>query len=235
VTDSASVGTGDRGQANLLAVVVAVLALATAAGFGVFLADAALDGERRDAGERATAVELSERLVDAEEPIATRPNVLNASRVERLDAEWIATRYPAVADAAVRVRLGDRVVAERGMPTDGTTVRRIVTVEREGRETITPALSTDGRRRVTLPRRTDRVLLRIAPPNDATVRTVRIGDRVVLHDPDGLNGTYEVTVSRLETVELSVSGDGSLPEGAVAVTYFPTVERKTTLAVTVDA
>lgn len=224
----------DRGQANLLAVGLAVLALTATLGLGVFLADAALDGEHREAGERATAVAVSQRLVAADGPLAERRTVLNASALDAADAERLVERYPALARADFRVTVGDRVVAERGDPTDGTTIRRIVTVRETESRTLTPALSTDGGPGVTLPRRTDRIRLRIDPPANATVRTVRVDGRVVLHDPSGLNGTHEVAVTRLETLRLSVEGEGSLPAGAVTITYFPATDRKAELTVTVD-
>lgn len=225
----------DRGQANLLAIGLAVLALTAALGLGTFLAETALDGERRAAGERATAVAVSGRLVAADGPLAERRTVLDASALDAADAESLAERYPALADAEFRVTVGDRVVAERGDPIDGTTVRRIVTVRETESRTLTPELSTDGGPGVTLPRRTDRVRLRIEPPPNTTVRTVRVDGRVVLHDPSGLNGTHEVPVSRLETLRLSVDGEGRLPAGSIAVTYFPATDRKAELEVTVDA
>jgi hypothetical protein len=225
----------DRGQANLLAIGLAVLALTAALGLGVFLAEGALDGERRAAGERATAVAVSQRLVAADGPFGERRTVLNASRLAGTDAAELIARYPGLADADFRVTVGDRVVAERGDPTDGTTIRRIVTVRETAPRTLTPALSTDDGPGVTLPRRTDRVRLRIEPPANATVRTVRVDGRVVLHDPSGLNGTHEVSVSWLETLDISVEGEGSLPAGSVAVTYFPATDRKAELEVTVDA
>jgi len=224
-----------RAQANLLAVAVAALALTAAAGLGLFIADGALQGADRASDERAMAVSLSDRLVAADGPVAERPNVVNETALSALDGDALATRYPLIADADVRIRVDDRVVVERGDPTGGTTVRRIVTVREEERRTITPSLSTDGDRGVTLPRRTDRVRIRIDPPSNTTVRTVRVDGRVVRHDPDGLNGSYAIDVSRLETVRLSVDGDGALPRGAVTVTYFPATTRKATLAVTVDA
>jgi len=227
--------TGERAQANLLSIGLAVLALTAALGLGTFLADAALDGERRDAGERATAVAVSDRLVAADGPLAERRTVLNASALAAVDAASLVARYPALADAEFRVTVGDRVIAEQGDPTDGTTVRRIVTVRSVSPRTIAPPLSTDGDRGVTLPRRTDRIRLRIDPPANATVRTVRVDGRVVLHDPDGLNGTHVVSVSRLETVRLTVGGTGTLPAGGVELTYFPATTRKALLEVTVDA
>jgi len=87
---------------------------------------------------------------------------------------------------------------------------------------------------VTLPRRTDRADLRLRPPANTTVTTVRANERVVLHDESGLEGRYTVSLSRHRTVDLRFDASGPLSRGNVTVTYYPTETRKATLGVTVD-
>lgn len=224
--------TGGRGQANLAALVVALVVVTATAVAGVVVADGALDRADRDPEDRRVAVALSERLVSGSGPLANRTNVLNATAVGEFDAATLDDEFPVVGDADVRVALDGEAIAERGDPTGGTTVRRVVLVERRESVTITPDLT--GTDEVTLPRRTPTVRVRIDPPPGTTVRTVRANDRVVLHDPSGLDGTYEVDVSRFETTTLTVEGSGGLPPGSVEVTYFPARTTKGLLEVTVD-
>ena len=224
--------TGDRGQANLVAVAVSLVILTAVAGVSVVIADDALAGADRDPEERRLAVALSERLVAADGPLTDRGNVLNATRLRRLDGDRLRATFPAARGATVRVSLDGEPVAATGDVTGGTTVRRVVLVQRRSTVTIEPPLRTDT---VSLPRRTPRLRLRIDPEN-ATVRTVRANGRVVLHDPapDGLRGTYTVRTSRFETTRLAFDADGSLSEGDVRLTYVPARTTKAVLAVTVD-
>lgn len=221
-----------RAQANLAALSVALLVLTATAVAGLVVADTALDRADRDPRDRRVAVAVSERLVAGTGPVADRTNVLNDSALAGLDAERLAAAVPALGDAAVRVSLDGEVLAERGDPTGGTTLRRVVLVERRDSVTVTPALSDRGS--VTLPRRSPRVRVRIDPPTGTTVRTVRANGRVVLHDPSGLDGTYEVRVSRFETTRLTFDADAALPRGSVEVTYYPARTTKGLLEVTVD-
>lgn len=224
---------GDRrAQANLAALAIALVVLTATAVAGLVVADGALDRADRDPRDRRIAVAISERLVSEDGPVANRTNVLNASAVADLDADRIADEVPAIGDAAVRVSLDGETLAERGDPTGGTTLRRVVLVERRRSVAATPDLS--DRAETTLPRRTDRIRLRVDPPPGTTVTTVWANGRAALHDPSGIRGTYQIRVSRFETTKLSFDADGALPAGSVEVTYYPTRATKGLLEVTVD-
>lgn len=214
-----------------MAVATALVALTAATALGLVLADVALAGTDRSVEDRRVAVALSERLVAPDAPLTSRANVLNATAVEELDGDRLRTAHPVVGGRAVRVRLDDRTLAERGDPAGGYAVRRIVLVEERTAVSRTPRL--DGNA-TTIPRRTDRVDLRIDPPEGTTVRTVRADGRIILHDPAGLEGGFAVDVSRFETVRLTFEADGPLPRGSVDLTYYPARTTKGILEVTVD-
>lgn len=218
----------DRAQANLPALAVALLVVTTAMGLSVALADGAFSTATREPGERRVAVALGDRLVSPDSWLTTRANVVDASRTDELDAA-LDDRYPVASGWDVRVALGGRVLVERGDPTAGTTVRRLVLVER--RQSRTLVLREP---RLTLPRRTPRATLTVDPSNGTTVTTVRANGRVVLHDPDGLDGEYGVDLSRYETTRLTVAHGGPFPPGDVSVTYYPAQTTKGELVVTVD-
>ncbi|WP_440990660.1 DUF7263 family protein [Haloarchaeobius baliensis] len=224
------VGT-ERGQANLVALGVALLALTAVLGVALVVADGAFAGADRDPGERRLASSLSDRLVADGGPLTNRANVLNATAVDALDGDELAGTFPVVEGRDVRVRLDDETVVRTGDVTGGTTVRRIVLVEREEAVTTTPDLDRDA---VTLPRRTDRVTLAIDPPSGTRLTTVRANGRVVAHDPAGLSGNVTVPVSRFETTTLAFDANGTLPTGSVDLTYYPTRTIKALLVVTVD-
>lgn len=221
-----------RAQSNLVAVSMALVILTAATTLGLALADAAFSGADRPADDRRVAVALSERLVAPDAPLTVRANVLNATAVDGLDAAAVDSDYPVLGDRAFRIRLDDRTLAERGDPSRGYTMRRIVLVEERTAVSRTPPLAGDA---TTLPRRTPEVVLDVDPPDGTTVRTVRADGRVVLHDPSGLEGTYAVDVSRFETVRLQFEADGPLPGGSVEVTYHPARSTKALLEVTVGA
>jgi hypothetical protein len=222
-----------RGQSNLLAVAMAMVTLTAATGLGLALADAAFVGGQRHADERRVAVALSERLVAPSSPLTARRNVLNASAVEAFDATALDARFRVVGDRPFRVRLGERTIAERGEPTATRTVRRIVLVQRRERVTRTPSLASGDD--VTLPRRTPRVTLTVDPPAATTVEAVRVDGRVVLRNESGLDGTFTVETSRLETARLRFEASGPLPRGAIRLAYYPATTTKAALEVTVGA
>lgn len=222
-----------RGQANLVALVGALFALTAATVVGVALADASLAGATRDPGERHAAAAVASGLVSAESPLTNRTNVVNGSAVDGVDAATLRARYPALDDRSFRVTLDGEAVASAGSHSGGTTIRRVVLVERTQERTVRPRFS--GGNLATLPRRTSRVGVDVDPPENVSVWTVRVNDRPVLHDPDGgLAGSYTVTVSRRETVDLRFAANGSLSRGDVTLTLYPRTTTKAELAVTVD-
>jgi len=221
---------GARGQANLVALVAALVVLTATVGVGIAVADGAFAGAIRDPPERHTAVALSERLVAPDGPLTVRRNTLNETRVETLTADDLGRSYPVARGHDVRVALDGEAVVERGDP-QGPTVSRVVLVAHEQTVTWRPPL--DGNA-VTLPRRTDRVTLSLDPPSGTNVRTIRANDRVVLRNPSGLDGTFTVRVSRFETVRLAFEATGPLSEGDVTVTYYPERTTKAVLEVTVN-
>jgi hypothetical protein len=221
-----------RAQTSLLALVVALLTVAAATGVGLALADGALAGADRDPLERRAAGALADRLVAGGAPTTERPNVLNRSRVRNLTADDVDRLVAAVRGRPVRLRLGDRTLLSRGDPGAGATTRRLVLVAE--RTTTTRRLDLDRTDSLTLPRRTPRVRLRVDSGPDTTVRTVRANGRVVLHDPDGLDGTATVSLPRSETTRLSVATRGGT-NGSVRITSYPAETTKATLVVTVGA
>lgn len=223
-----------RGQTNLATLAVALLLVSTAVTVGLALADGAVAGALRDPNEERVAVALSERLVSAEGPLTVRANVLDRDRVDRLDAASFREDFPVSADKNIRVALDDRTVVTTGTPTDGTTFSRIVLVARRRNVTVQPRFTADEPA-VTLPRRSDAATLIIDPPGRRTVWTVWANDRVVLHDPDGLTGRYEIRLSRFETTRLAFNASDPLPPGSVTVRYAPETTTKRLLTVTVDA
>lgn len=221
---------GRRAQANLLALVGALVALAAVSTVAVVVANGALADADREPVERQRATALADRLVAGDGALATRDNVLNGTRLEALSGDALRERYAIPDGADVRVRVDGETVASTGDVAGGTTVERVVLVADRSERTVTPGLN--GRDRVTLPRRTPWVGVRVAPSAGA-VTTVRANGRVLLHDPDGLAGSYRVTVPRRETLTLAFAGD-DLDTGAVELTYAPADARKVVLEVTVD-
>lgn len=221
-----------RGQASLIAVGIALLAVTTAAGLGLALADAALAGAERQPLDRAAAEGAADRLVAADAPTTRRANVLDRGAIRSLNVSRLENMAPGVKNRDVHVRLDGQQLFERGTSESGVTIRRVVLVAETTEATRTIDLSKGNS--VTLPRRTEQVRLAIDPGANTTVTTVRVDDRVVLHDPDGLDGTLTVPGSRYKTTTLAFETRGE-DGGSVAVTYYPIQTSKAVLEVSVDA
>ena len=217
---------GSRGQANLAALAVALVALLSATTLGLVVADGALASADRDPLSRRAADAAAERFVTAD-ATTVRPNVLDGDALTSFTAARLDSLAPPAAGRDVTVRLGERVIVDRGDPTGGVTVRRVVLVA--GTTERTQDIDVVDGTTFTLPRRSSRVALAFGP--NANVTTVRANGRVVLHDPGGLDGTLTVPLSRYETTTLAFEGG----TGSVAVSYYPRETRKAVLAVTVDA
>ena len=222
-----------RAQMNLPALAVALLVVTSVTVVSLGLADRAYLSADRDADQRRVAVALSERLVAAESPVTARANVLEDDAIGGLNASRLQTLFPVTDGYDVTVRLDDRDLASAGDPTGGTTIRRIVLVERRTAATLTPDLSANDPA-VTVPRRSSRVDIDLAPPAESKVELVKANENVVLRNESGLRGQFEVALSRFETTTLTFETDGPLPTGSLELTYYPAETSKAVLAVTVD-
>lgn len=221
-----------RAQTDLPALGVALLLLTVTLVIAVTTATSALGGAERSPVERSAAVGVSDRLVSADAPLTARRNVLERRAIKRLDGDALVDQYGLPPDADARVRIDGEVVASRGTVDGGTTIERIVLVERREVETIEPSF--ERTYTVTLPRRTDTATLRLTPPPDTTVRSVWADNVTLLANDGGLRGKFDLSLSPLETTQLRFEVLGPLAEGDVEITYYPPQTRKAILEVTVD-
>jgi hypothetical protein len=222
-----------RAQTTLPVLGIALLLLTAVAVTTVFAGQRAVEGERGGAIERATAVGLTERLVEKSPPLTVAPNVLNRTALDRLDAAAVRDRFGVPEDLGLRLRLDGETVARQGRVAGGYTIERIVLVEERQRRVRRPRVRSG--RAVALPRRVGRIRLSIQPPPGTTVRAVLADGQVVLANESGLSGSHGVDVSRFRTTALRFDAVGPLRQGDVTLTYGAPRTRKARLVVTVDA
>ncbi|RDI71336.1 DUF7263 family protein [Halopelagius longus] len=231
MNDADSPRSDARGQANLLALAAALVLLTAATVGSVALADRALGGADRDPGARHAAEAAAARLVAAESNYTRRANVVNRTAVRTLDADDIDRLAPPVRGRAVRVRLGNETLLERGDP-EGATARRLVRVE--GGDRRSESVNFTERTAVSLPDRVRRVRLGVSAGGNTSVVTVRANDRVVLHDRSGLSGEYVVSVPPVASPRLSFAVENG-SDGTATVEWTATNATAETLEVTVGA
>ncbi|MDS0280964.1 DUF7263 family protein [Haloarcula onubensis] len=219
-----------RGQTTLPAVAAALVLLTLVTALGLGLADSAIAGAERTPDERRVAAATAERLVAADGPLAARANVLNGSRVDAFDGATLRSETPATASYAVDVGLGGETLASTGDAAAGTTIRRLVLVERTDTRRIDPES-----RRLTLPRRATSASVTFTPGGGAAVRTMRVNEQIRLHNDSGLRGTFAVDLTPYRTTRIQFQTPGQVASGDVTITYETPRTTKTTLSVTVDA
>ncbi|MFB6308589.1 MAG: hypothetical protein ABEH35_04590 [Haloarculaceae archaeon] len=222
-----------RGQTTLPALAVALVVLTAVTGLALLAADTAIRSADRTPRERHAAASVADSLVAADGPLAARANVLNGSRVDAFGQSDLRSVVRPAGSQAIAVTLDDETLARTGDSSGGATIERLVLVERHRTRRINTNLG-DGRR-VTIPRRTSSATITIDAPNGTDVWTVRAGDRVLLHNASGLNGTFDVSLVRTRTTTLVFKAAGDLSRVDVTVAYDAPRTRKATLAVTVDA
>jgi hypothetical protein len=218
-----------RAQANLVALAVALLLVTAAVGVSLAVGSGALAGADGTARDRAAASGLAARLV-ADSRLTTAPNVLDRDALRSLDPAALRAAVPAARGAAVRITLDGDPVVRAGDATGGTTVRRLVLVERRRTETV--ALTTAAP--VTLPP-TDSATVTVDAPERVRVTSLRANGRVVARNASGLNGTVALDLRRANRTRLAVEASGPLPAGTVQVRYHPWNTTPAVLGVTVDA
>lgn len=222
-----------RAQTELPAIGIAFVLLTAVLVLGIGAANSALTTSERPALEQQAAVGLSDQLTADSSGVTVRPNVLDDSEIESMTVGDLETAYGLDSDHDVRIQLDDTVVAESGDPTDGTTIDRLVVVEKRTDRTLVPNF--EDNRTVTLPQRATNPTIEIDPPTGTVVRRVRADDRIVLQNETGLRGSFEISLSRFETQQLRFDTAGSLASGDVEIEYDRIETRKATLAVTIDA
>jgi hypothetical protein len=225
-------GRTHRGQANLVAVAVALVLLTSVLGASLAVAQSVLVGAaaERDAADRHAASTLADRLV-TDAPAPFPPNVVPNRSLTVTSVESLA---PVVENASVSVELGGRTLFRRGDPSGGATVYRGVLVGTPTNRTATIDLAMNDT--LTLAHRTDTVTLVVDPGPNTTVRTVRVNDRVVLYNETGLSGEATVTTSRYRETELTFEVQSADPTatGRIEGSYATVVVEPATLVVSVD-
>jgi len=220
-----------RAQSNLVAVVVALVLVTAAIGVALAVAGTPFAEPGPSSVDRTVAADVADAILAPGSPLTRRAAVLDRSALEGLDGETLRTVAGLPADAAVSVAFAGESLVSSGAVTDGATVRRVVTVTTWEWRRLRPAFTNNST--VSLPA-TPRVRITFNG-SGATVETVRVDGRVVLHDPDGLTGTVTLSLPRTDGVTLSFVATESLTAGDVRLAV-PTVETETgVLVVTVDA
>jgi len=222
--------TTERGQTTLPAVGLALVLLTAVTALSIAMADAAITGADRTPDERRAAAAIADRLVAADGPLGDRANVLNESETTTFNGTELGRVAPPAEEYAVDVTLDGERIARSGDPASGTTIRRLVLLERPRAETLEPDGST-----ATIPRRAGEATVTISPADGTTIRTVRANDRVVLHNESGLSGTFQIALVPGETTRLRFQTFGVLPPDAIRIVYDAPRTIKATLSVTVDA
>ncbi|MXR50714.1 hypothetical protein GRX03_03710 [Halovenus sp. WSH3] len=222
-----------RAQTELPAVAIALVLLTSVFVLSLGAADSALSSADRPALERQAAVSLSEALTAPGAHVTRRASVLDNRTVANLSVEDLETRYGASPDTDVRIRLGGETLIESGDPTGGTSITRLVVVERRTRNRLVPTFADN--RTVTLPQRATAPVVDIDPPRQTTVRRVYADEQILLENRSGIEGVNKLSLSRFETEQLRFEAIGPLPKGSVEITHDRIETEKTTLEVTVDA
>lgn len=213
----------DRAQANLLALAVSLLVLTTCVGTALVLVDGVFQGADREPRELRIAVTLSDRLTD-DHTLTSRENVINETRIRKLTSARLDRAYPIAREVDIRIRLGNETIIERGDPTDGTTVRRLVLGERPQ-----PVTRSFNNGTVIVSNGSSRATVDL----NGSAQTIRVNERVVHHDPNGLDNV-EVSLPRTWFTRIRIEPAAPSTDGNPTVTYHPIRTNATELEVTID-
>lgn len=222
-----------RAQTELPAVAIALVLLTSVLMLGIGAADSALSRADRPSLEQQAAVGLSEQLTAPSTNVTRRANTLDAAVLANLSARSLESEYGADPDHDIRIRVDDETQVESGDPTGGTTIDRLVVVERRSETTLVPTF--EDNRTVTLPQRTATAMVEIDPPATTTVERLWANDRLLLQNSSGIRGVSQISLSPFETERLRFEALGPLPPGSIEITHERVQTEKQILEVTVDA
>lgn len=222
-----------RAQTTLPVLGVALLVVTSVSLLVVLVGQGAVHGASKPSLERASAVALSERLVENSTVLTVRPNVLAADEVDSLDGNFLREKLGVAEGVDVAVRLDDEVLIDTGVDEDAASFERIIMVQQVHERRRTPPVQAGAA--ITLPRRVEEVRLGVRPGPNTTVHSVTAEGQVLLHDAGGLSGWYDLRLSRFETTGLTVAATGPLAGGDLTLRYAVPERRPATLEVRVDA
>ncbi|POG53718.1 DUF7263 family protein [Haloferax marisrubri] len=224
-----------RAQTTLAGLAVA-LVLVTAVTVG---AVAAADRVLADAAGESLEQHRAERAADAlvtDSPLVSSDDgsdAIDLALANDTNATALAAAVPSLRDAAFRVRVDGRTIAERGDPSGGHTVGRGALAV--SRRSVGATIDLSEETTATLDGRTNRVRLDVNPGANTTIRTIRVDDRVVLHRPTGIEGERVVEVSSRSDPLIRVETAESDPSGSVDASATALDSTVVRLEVTVDA
>lgn len=230
---------GDAGRASgramstLLSLVTAVAVLTIVTGGTIIVVEDAFRDTDRGDGERAVALQASDRLVAPDGPLAERSNVILADELAELDESDLEA-LGGGGRFAMAVSVDGERHASVGELGTGHVIRRIVLLEERRAVDRTPTVAAQEGHEVTVPVRTADVDLELDPPPGTTVTAVRSDGHVVLQNASGLAGTHSIDTARYDTLALTFETEGPLSTGDVHVAYDATQREMAILAVTVD-
>lgn len=222
-----------RAQTTLPIIGIALVLVTSVGLLAVLAGQGSIQQAREPAVERSTAIGLSERLIESRSALAVRENVVGASQIDEVDERYLRERLGVSEEVDVGITLDGETLVDTGTGGDATTFERIVWIERSRPRLREPRIR--GGVEVTLPRRVTALDLTLEPSPNTTVTAVIANDQVVLANESGLDGTYEVEISRFETTEIAVDAIGQLRRGDLELAYRVPRRHRALLAVTVDA
>ncbi|KAB1192333.1 hypothetical protein GJR96_02300 [Haloferax sp. MBLA0076] len=223
---------GSRGQTTLAGLAVALVLLTTVTAGSIVAADRALSDATDTSLDRARADRAATALV-TDSPVVTSHGYVDAQRANETNATELAAAIPTLRGVAFSVRFDGDEIAARGDVSDSVHVSRGVVVA--DYHTDSESIDVDGEDATTLDGRTGRIEFDVDPGANTTVRTIRVGDRVVLHRPTGIEGTHSVNVSSHAAPVIRVDVAGPAPAGTVTATARVFETRTGRIEVAVDA
>ena len=222
-----------RAQVELPALGIAFVLVTAALVLGIGAANHAFTSAERPALEQQAATSLSDQLVSGDASLTARENIVSEPAIAALNASALSEEYGLSEGKEASIQLeGETVVSTGDVGDDATTVERIVLIEKRTEEIVRPRFNES--QTVTLPRRPLNTTMTLSPPEAVTVRSVRANGNTILKNDSGLDGTFDLSLSSLQTTTLQFETIGQLPDGSVEIAYEAPETRKATLVVTVD-
>jgi hypothetical protein len=227
-----------RGQANLIGFAVGLILISTATTAGVIVAEQALAGADTDRQNAHIAHATATAMVSPSAPYTISRNTLDRDQTEKITRKQLEAMVPALTGRHLQVYL-DRQLLIGAEATPDAMVRRRVrisyTIPRTDTMSFDSSTQSGSRRyapefRYVLTDRPTTVSLYIQPAPRQTVTSIRVADRVIRYNPNGLAGHYQIATPQQVPVEIAFKTVERGP-GQVALQWNQTIERSGWIAV----